>query len=169
VSLYDTDELVIRAQLPNRHLPAIRAAMAAGQPLVVRGTIDGIPLEAELRSLAGEAASGTGGVDGLFRVSNGGAQVSQGRFVRVELALPARDDLIALPHESIYGTDQVYVLDENNRMRPQRVERIGETRQAGGKTQVLVRAPELAAGAMVVTTQLPNALDGLLVRAVDEP
>ena len=67
VSLYDTDELVIRAQLPNRHLPAIRAAMAAGQPLAVRGMIDGVALRAELRSLAGEAASGTGGVDWLVQ------------------------------------------------------------------------------------------------------
>lgn len=169
VSLYDTDELVIRAQLPNRHLPAIRAAMTAGQPLSVRGVIDGISIGADLRSLAGEAASGTGGVDGLFRVSDGGEQISQGRFVRVALSLPSRDDLIALPHESIYGTDRIYILDENSRMRSQRVERVGEVRVANGETRVLVRAEGLAAGATVVTTQLPNALDGLRVQVVKEP
>jgi len=169
VSIYDTDELVIRAQLPNRHLPTIRAAMAAGPPLSVRGSIDGIAIQADLRSLGGEAASGTGGVDGLFRVSEGGAQISQGRFVRVELSLPARADLIALPHESIYGTDRIYILDENSRMRLQLVERVGETRLDDGKTRVLVRASELAEDATVITTQLPNALDGLLVRAVEQP
>jgi len=168
LSLYDTDELVVRAQLPNRHLAAIRAAMAAGESLSVRGVIDGVALKADLRSLAGEAVSATGGVDGLFRVSEGGAQISQGRFVHLELFLPARDGLIALPHESIYGTDRVYLLDENSRIRAQIVERLGETRNTDGQTRVLVRAPDLKDGAKVITTQLPNALDGLLVRAVDE-
>ena len=169
VSLYDTDELEIRAQLPNRHLPAIRMALAAGEPLSVRGEIDGMALQAELRSLAGEAGSGAGGVDGLFRLVQGGSQINQGRFVRLELSLPPQEGLLALPHEAIYGTDRVYLLDADSRMLPHRVERVGETRMADGSTQVLVRAPELAEGATVITTQLPNALEGLLVRAVDRP
>ena len=169
VSLYDTDELEVRAQLPNRHLPIIRAALLAGQPLSVQGEIDGITLQAELRSLAGEVGSGTGGVDGLFRVVQGGSQISQGRFVRLELSLPPQDDLIALPHEAIYGTDRIYLLDGDSRMLPYRLERVGETLMDDGSTRVLVRAPELDAGARVITTQLPNALEGLLVRAVDQP
>ena len=169
VSLYDTDELVVRAQLPNRHMPAIRAAMAAGEPLAVSGFIDGVALRAELRSLAGEAVSGTGGVDGLFRVNEGGEQINQGRFVRLELSLPARDDLIALPHEAIYGTDRVYLLDGESRMRAQRIERVGEVLLDNGETHVLVRAADRITGRNVVTTQLPNALDGLLVRVADGP
>ena len=166
VSLYDTDALEIRAQLPNRHLPVIRAALAAGETLAVRGEIDGIALQAELRSLAGEAGGAAGGMDGLFRITRGGDQISQGRFVRLDLALPPREDLIALPHEAIYGTDRVYLLDSDSRMRPQRVERVGETRMEDGSTRVLVRSPELSVGAEVITTQLPNALEGLLVRVV---
>lgn len=168
VSLYDTDELEIRAQLPNRHLPAIRKALIAGEPLSVQGEIDGMTLQAELRSLAGEAGSGTGGVDGLFRLVQGGSQISQGRFIRLELSLPPQGGLVALPHEAIYGTDRVYLLDGDSRMLPHRVERVGETRMADGSTRVLVRAPELAVGATVITTQLPNALEGLLVRVVDQ-
>ena len=164
VSMYDTDELLVRAQLPSRHMPAIRASMGAGATLVAAGSIDGVPIRAQLRSLAGEAASGTGGVDGLFRVVAGGEQVNQGRFVRLELALPAQDGLIALPHESIYGTDRIYLVDEQNRMRAWQVARVGEVRLEGGRVRVLISAPDLPADARVVTTQLPNALDGLLVR-----
>lgn len=167
VSLFDTDEMVVRAQLPNRHLAGIRTAMAAGEPLTVSGTIDGVPIAGRLRGLAGETASGSGGVDGLFTVTDGGERLSQGRFVRLDLALPPRDDLIALPHEAIYGTDRVYLLDAESRMRAQRVERVGELRLESGETRVLIRAPGLEDGATVVTTQLPNALDGLLVRVVD--
>ena len=167
VSMYDTDELLVRAQLPSRHMSAIRAAISAGADLVAVGSIDGVPLRAKLRSLAGEAASGTGGVDGLFRVIAGGEQVSQGRFVRLELALPEQDGLIALPHEAIYGTDRIYLIDEQGRMRARQVVRVGETRLDDGRAQVLVIASDLPAGARVVTTQLPNALDGLLVRETD--
>lgn len=167
VSLYDTDELVVRAQLPSRYLSEIRAAMTAGEDLSVSGVIDGVTVKARLRGLAGEATGGTGGMDGLFTVTEGGLDVSQGRFVRLELALPARDDLIALPHESVYGTDRIYILDAESRMRPYRVERVGETRLKTDETRVLVRAPDVQEGALVVTTQLPNALDGLLVRAAD--
>ena len=141
--------------------------MGAGATLVAAGSIDGIPIRAKLRSLAGEAASGTGGVDGLFRVIAGGEQVNQGRFVRLELALPAKDGLIALPHESIYGTDRIYLVDANNRMRALQVARVGETRLEDGRVRVLISAPDLPADARVVTTQLPNALDGLLVREPD--
>jgi len=167
LSLYDTDELVLRAQLPSRHLPGIRAAIAGGQPLGVRGVIDGIEVSAQLRSLAGEAASGTGGVDGLFTVTEGASEIAQGRFVRLQLSLPPRDDLIALPHEAIYGTDRLYRVDEENRMRVHQVQRVGEIRGDDGLTRVLVRAPALAPNARIVTTQLPSALDGLLVRVVE--
>lgn len=167
LALYDTDEMVIRAQLPNRHLPQIRAAIDAGDALRVRGEIDAVGIAGRLRGLAAEAGSATGGIDGLFTVTEGAAEISQGRFVRVELALPTQDGLIALPHEAIYGTDRVYLVDDQSRMRPLRVERVGETRLDGGQTRVLVRAADLPVDARVIVTQLPNALDGLLVRAVD--
>jgi len=165
LSLYDTDEMVVRAQLPNRHLQQIRAAMAASEELFVRGEIDGVAITGRLRSLAAEAGSATGGVDGLFTVTEGATEVSQGRFVRLELMLPARDGLIALPHEAIYGTDRIYVLDGQSRMRPLQVERVGEAR-LDSEARVLVQAADLPADASVVVTQLPNALDGLLVRVV---
>ena len=104
-------------------------------------------------------------MDGLFDIIDSGSlPVDQGRFVTLELAMPPADDLIALPHEAIYGADRVYVIDAQSRMRGLRVERAGEVLMDSGETRLLVRIPELPSGARVVTTQLPNALDGLLVR-----
>ncbi len=167
VDIYDTDALMFRAQIPSRHLPAVRAAVAAGEPPEVQGQIDGVEVAARLRSLAGEVATGTGGVDGLFQVVRGQESISQGRFVRLTLSLPQARDLIALPHEAVYGTDRIYTIDAQSRMRSHRVERVGELRNGDGQTQVLIRAPALADGTAVVATQLPNALDGLLVSVDD--
>ena len=167
LDIYDTDALMFRAQIPSRHLPAVRAAVAGGHMPEVSGEIDGVAVKARLRSLAGEAASGTGGVDGLFQVVAGQASISQGRFVRLTLLLPEEDDLIALPHEAVYGTDRVYTIDDQSRMRSIQVERVGELRGEQGKTSVLVRAASLVDGVPVIATQLPNALDGLLVSVAD--
>ena len=161
--------MIVRAQLPSRHLPAVRRAMAAGTALQASGRVDGIAVTARLRSLAADAADAAGGVDGLFDiVDSGGLPVDQGRFVSLELAMPPAADLVALPHEAIYGADRVYVIDEQNRMRGLRVERAGEVLMDSGETRLLVRIPELQSGARVVTTQLPNALDGLLVRVTND-
>ncbi len=166
LELYDTDEMLVRAQLPNRHLPRIRAALTADEPLVASGEIDGIRVAARLRSLAAEAGGGSGGVDGLFAVTQGATQINQGRFVRLQLELPARDDLIALPHEAVYGSDRVYLVDADSRMRAHSVVRVGEVRLDNGDSRVLISAQGLPADARVVVTQLPNALDGLLVHVV---
>jgi len=170
VDVYDTDALVVRAQMPNRYLPTVSEAMSRGEKLRVEGAVDGQPVVAYLLSLAGEVASGSGGVEGLFEIHGDDTVLRQGRFVRLDLTLPQVAGLLALPHEAVYGTETIYRLDENSRMRPIRIERVGERRLESGKTEVLVRAADLAAGERIVTTQLPNAIDGLLVRiAGDRP
>lgn len=168
IRMFDTDAMVVRAQLPTRVLPQMRAALADGQALTVTGFIDGQPATARLRSLAGEATGSTGGVDAIFTVLDDLTQVSQGRFVRLQLTLPETDGLIALPHEAIYGSDRVYTVDDDSRMRAHRVERVGQWIDAQGQTRVLVRPVEDLPDRPVVTTQLPNALDGLLVRVAGE-
>ncbi len=168
IGLYSTDDMIVRAQVPSRHLPTVRRAMAAGAKLHASGEVDGIAVTARLRSLAADAADAAGGVDGLFDITDSnGLPVDQGRFVRLELAMPPADNLVALPHEAIYGADRVYVIDADNRMRGLRVERAGEVLMESGETRLLVRIPDLQSGSRVVTTQLPNALDGLLVRVSD--
>jgi multidrug efflux pump subunit AcrA (membrane-fusion protein) len=168
VELFDTDALVVRAQIPNRLLRRVRETMTDDQAVRVSGEVDGVEIEARLRSLAGAATSGTGGIDGIFALQRGGELVSQGRFIRLSLELPPLDGLIAVPHEAIYGVDRIYTVDADNRLRQVAVTRVGETRDANGGARVLIEAPDLAPGAQVVTTQLPNALDGLLVTVAQQ-
>lgn len=168
ISLYSTAQMLVRAQLPSRYLPTVRSAMAAGQVLTARGSVDGVEIKADLRSLAADAEDAAGGVNGLFDiVAAQDLPVDQGRFVRLELALPPRDDLVALPHEAVYGADRVYYVDGEDRMRSLRIERVGEVIMDDGEARLLVQMPEVEEGTRVVVTQLPNALDGLLIRVAE--
>jgi len=171
VTLYDGSALEVRAQIPTRHLAAIRTGLAgdpdASRALVARATVDGQPVRAVLDRLSSLVERGSGGVEGLFRVERGGQWLQLGRTVELALALPPEPDAVALPLEALYGTGRVFEL-EGERMRAVDVERLGEIRTPAGETRVLVRSPELAHGDQVVITQLPNAMDGLKVRVAEQ-
>ena len=167
LALYDTDAMVIRTQIPNRYLASIRQAMANEIALPVQGTLDGQTITAQIRNVGGEVAVGTGGIEALFSVQGAQSGLLQGRFVSLTLSLPALSGIVAVPHEALYGSNQVYHLDETNRLRSVSVERMGETRLDVHRSHVLVRSPQLQPGMKLVITQLPQAIDGLLVRQVD--
>ena len=167
VEIYDTTAFVVRALLPSRYLRNIREAIRSGEILRARGRVEGFEVAASLLRLAGAVEGGSGGLEGLFRVEQGADLLQEGRFVNLDLALPLQQGLVALPHEAVYGTDRVYVVDENSRLRAVRVSRVGEIREGEAGSRVLIRSPGLRPGDQVITTQLPNAIDGLLVRLAE--
>ncbi|QFY90011.1 HlyD family efflux transporter periplasmic adaptor subunit [Magnetovirga frankeli] len=166
VELYDLEAMVVRAQLPSRHIAQIKQALDRGQRLQISGEVDGQPLRARLLRIAGEVSSASGGVEALFAIDQG-EQFQQGRFVRIDLGLPERHNLLAVPAEAIYGTDRLYRLAAEQRLQPVQARRVGERRLANGLTQVLIESEQIQPGDMLVTTQLPNAVEGLLVAPSD--
>lgn len=162
VELFERDSLEIRAQIPSRYLSEVQSALETGVALNARAHLGGEMVEVALARLAARVELGRGGVDGLFRIVEGADRLALGRTVELELALPPRERVYAVPFEAIYGTDRVYRMVEG-RMRGINVERIGETRMAGGERRALIRGDELVPGDQLITTQLPNALDGIRV------
>lgn len=163
VELYASDELEIRAQIPFRYLPAVRTAIATtATPLTATAQVDGQRMHARLVRLGGVTDRAAGGVDGLFDIIQGGDTVVPGRLFPLLVELPPENDTVPLPAQALYGLNRVYRLEEG-RMNALEVERIGEYRLPDGDVQVLVRSPALQAGDRIVTTQLPNAVNGLKV------
>ena len=103
------------------------------------------------------------GADGLFRVTEGSTWLQLGRTVEFVLDLPAVQGAVAAPHEALYGTDRVYVLD-GQRMTSVEVERLGETHPEGGVGRVILRSSDLKPSDRLIVTHLPNAIDGLKVK-----
>ena len=166
LSMYDVAQVEIRAQLPARLLAQIRTAMDAGETLAASSEVDGRTVAARLDRLAALVERGSGGVDGLFTVGGDADRLAIGRTLELRLELPAEDDVVALPLEALYGSDRVFLLD-GDRMREVAVQRVGERRGADGEVRVLVRSPALVEGVQVITTQLPNAIDGLRVKLAE--
>ena len=163
--MFDTEMLELRAQIPLRYLPLLRAVLERGQTLDARAVVDGRAVRASLHRLTAQVDRGSGGVNGLFRVTEGNAWLQIGRTVELVLDLPPVHGVITVPRTALYGTDRVYVF-RGERMKSVRVERLGETRPAGGPSRLLLRSPHLGPSDRIIVTQLPNAIDGLKVQEV---
>ncbi len=103
------------------------------------------------------------GVKLWFRAAGG--DFTLGDLVKMTLRLPPEPAVTALPYSALYGEDRVYVV-ASGRLKRASVVWLGEQRR-GGRTLALVRG--LAEGQRVLTTHLPNAIDGLKVEAVASP
>jgi RND family efflux transporter MFP subunit len=167
VTVYNTSEIEIRAQIPTRHVPHVRDALTAGKTLEAKALVDGRAVHARLDRFTAEVERGGGGADAYFRIVEGGRDLPLGRTVELVVNLPDVHDSVALPYEAVYGSNRIYRFD-GERMRTLEVERVGEQHDLNGSTRVLVRSLELQAGDQIVVTQLPNAMEGLRVKMAEQ-
>ena len=161
LSLFDSNALELRAQIPTRHVATIRAALESGRNVVAQAEVDGRSVQARLNRLGARVARGSGGVDALFGVTKDAGNLPLGLTVELNVKLTAEENTIALPPQALYGSGHVYRVD-GDRIERVSVDRVGEKRDGSGNF-VLVRADVLKAGDTIVATQLPNAVDGLKV------
>lgn len=161
LTLYPLDGRYLRAKVPGNYGAELRAALEAGERLAARGDHAGKAVIAALERLAGEADAR--GVDALLRLGPE-SDVPVGAFLELFLERPTAADTVALPFAALHGGDRVYLVNDA-RLHAVRIERVGEVAGPEGG-QVLVRAPDLRAGARVMVTHLPNAVDGLKVEEV---
>lgn len=168
ISVYDTTALEIRAQIPNRYRNLIVNQLHQSNVLSAETVVGNHTISLKLGRLAGEINKNRGGIDALFQVQADHSWLLYlNQFVTLSLHLPQKPDLVALPFEALYGTDRIYKL-QNERMMPIQVNRVGEYRPLNASAKILVHSPELQAGDQVVVTQLPNAMEGLKVKAINE-
>lgn len=164
VRLYELDSLEVAARIPAPYQSELTGILAQADALPAIAQVAGRQLPLRLSRIAGEA--GPSGVDGLFEVLDGRELLRLGQTLTLRLKRPAKPDLIAVPFRALHGGDRLYTLVEG-RLRGIDVERFGSRLGATGQERLLVRAPELQAGDLIVTTHLPNAIEGLRVMQVD--
>lgn len=165
LSVYDTSTVEIRAQVPTRHVPRIRDGLREQALPVARVDVDGLRVDAILDRLTARVASGSGGVDCIFKVTGNTAGLPLGRTVELLVDLPPVHAAVAVPFEAVYANKRVFVLD-NGRLKGVPIETVGERRDADGKAALLVKGA-ISEGDPIVITQLPNAVEGLRVKVAE--
>lgn len=161
LTVYDLNQLEVRAQIPGRYIGPVRRMLSQGETLSARAWLDGQETLLSLARLSGEVRQDSGGIDGLFRLQNNHEPLPLGTFVELQLQLAEQDNVIELPFSALYGMDRVYLVEDDH-LRAITIERVGEKTASTGNT-ILIRSDELKQGDLVATTQLPNAITGLRV------
>ncbi len=167
ISLYDLDNLEVRAQIPGRYINQVLSMMNQQQVLEAKADLDQQQLMFKLERLSGEVKVDSGGIDGLFSISGNQYAISLGTFIELKLKLSQQNDVVALPFNALYGLDHVYRLKDGY-LQSVNIERIGESTNDSGQKQLLLRSQDLQQGDQIVSTQLPNAITGLRVEALSE-
>lgn len=165
--LYDEEHMEIRAQIPTALLSSIKKSLNAGTPLEAEIRLRNKTIRAKLQRLSGKVNTGRSSVDGLFELTDD-AILELGRAVDIGLKLPAVDQAVKIPVQSIYGHDRVFVI-QDSRLSGVEVVRMGEFKDQAGEHHILIRSPDISAGTQVLTSQLSNAITGLKVSVRKTP
>jgi len=161
LNLYASDALFLRARVPAIYAEELRMALQQGEQLKATADFGAVTIHADLERISGEADAR--GVDVLLRIEND-SHLPVGAFVNAVLQRPQASDVVVVPFSALHGGERLYVV-RNGRLVGTRVTRIGERRD-GDEVSLLVRSTEIVAGEPVMTTHLPNAIDGLAVEVL---
>jgi hypothetical protein len=161
--LYDHRRTEIRAQLPERHIAQVRSALAEGQAITAAATQHGQRIALQLARISGHSASG--GIDLFLSPTDTTVPtLTLGATLSVNLSLPQLDQVVSLPLSALYGVNRIYRI-EDGRLVLLEVEVAGKRYGVDEPDRILVRSPALGRGDRIITTQLPNAVTGLKVKA----
>jgi len=162
LQIYSTENVELRAQLPQRFINTVKRALNNGIPLHATLKTTAGDFTVSLNRLSGTMAETGNGVDALFTIDMEDVKnLVIGEVHEVVVTLPAMQDVYLIPISSIYGTNRIYqVID--NRLQSVNVEKMGSLVE-DEKQYMLVRSDKLQSGDEVIITQLPHAISGLKV------
>lgn len=92
-----------------------------------------------------------------------GVPLATGLFVSAEIAGPTANQAISIPRTALRGTDTVYLVENGDTLRMQKVEVESSTRNG-----VIISAG-LNPGDVIITSPVRSPADGMIVRPVDAP
>ncbi|MBE9537679.1 MAG: biotin/lipoyl-binding protein [Proteobacteria bacterium] len=166
ISLYDSNALQIRVPVPSSAVGKMKQALRDGS--TINAKINGHKIKATLQQLASEVSRGKSGVDALFSVADENGNLELGRAVELAITMPAIEDVIALPLQSVYGNKRVFLI-EDQRLSSIEVSPIGQRINSQGELEILVRRGALESGVAILASNLPKASTGLKVEVINKP
>ncbi|WP_101759515.1 efflux RND transporter periplasmic adaptor subunit [Oceanicoccus sp. KOV_DT_Chl] len=161
--LQNPKALEVRTQIPSRYALNVRNNLQQGELIPATITLGNARLNGKVIRVSGQTREGTGGVDAFIGFDTTPLGLSLGSTIRLQLDLPAVDNIIAVSAEAIYGENTIFKIVDG-RMQMIEVDRIGEKTTDDGRTLVLIRSGQLQQGEKVILTKLSNASNGLLVK-----
>ena len=162
VQLYDDARLEVRTQVPSRYLPALQQVIDSAGTLRAEMSNNGHSVALELDRLSASVTPGQGGVDAFFRIREG-TLPALGTTVEIGLDLPVLDQVVLLSTDALYGADRVYRVQDDT-LRSLKVRRLGQRQGPDGRPLMILDGKSFESEDRVLSSRLPQAIDGLRVK-----
>ena len=151
----------VHALIPLAYVPIIQKNLDLNMPITAQWQLNGSTVFLDLIRLTPYVKEAQAGQEGIFVASLNDASLVMGVHAPVTVDLPAVESSYVIPESSLYHDSQVYVVD-NNRLRAIHVDVLG-TIYSDRKRDYVIRSDDLMSGLQLLTVQLPQAVNGLLV------
>ena len=163
MQIFANDSVEIKAQIPNRYAAWIHQLLSQQHPLQawVKNSTSAIPL----KRLSSSLAQGKAGIDAYFGRPD--QWLPLGQTISLMLELPNPEEWLSIPRQAIFDQSRVYVIKEQ-RLRPVAVTIHGSTFSVDGAPMALVSSQTKLVGQRILATQLPSAIEGLLVKPLNK-
>lgn len=166
LQLFNKDDVEIRAQIPDTYIQKAKKLVRMTSKRKATVNIDGEQYIVYLDRLSGEVGQGRAGIDGLFKVTKNGENLSVGRIIEIKFLLAPTQDVFAVPETAIFDGSRVYKV-EDNILQAISVERVGQVQLTDNKEGILIKSSLLNAGDEIITTPLPHAITGLQIQKLE--
>lgn len=160
LEMYSLESLEVRVTVPVIYQQELISATAGGEHYPARSG----DIELRLDRLSGKA--GTAGIDTLFSIESGSEKLRLGQQITIHLSRPQQPGLAMLPFQALYGNDRIYRVNGDERLETLLVEQVGTIFDQDVE-KLLVRGETLQDGDRIVSTHLPNAVQGLKVSVAE--
>ena len=172
LSFYSTEHLEIRAKIPVNNLFEVQQSLNNKQALTGIASNGSQQVPLRLERISGQAQAS--GIDAIFAITIDQVHFRIGTIVVLRLQRAARENMITVPYQAMYGSERLYQI-KDNRLKLVKVKTIGEhyNSKAMGQSdtqdvQLLIASDSLQTGDMILVTHLPNAFTGLKVEVVSK-
>jgi len=166
IQVADYNGLEIRAPIPSNVGFRLRDNLQREEIIVANAEIDGRAFSFPLSRIAADIKPGQSGIDAFFE-STVDDIVDIGRTVQLTIALPVASDVIAMPVHALYQNQTLFKVIEN-RLEAVFYEEVGDYVNEQGDFNVLIRSKQVKRGDLLMVSQLPRAITGLLVDPIDQ-
>ena len=156
LEMYSLESMEVRATVPVIYQQELIAATTEGEHYPASSG----DITLRLDRLSGKA--GNAGIDALFSIESGSEKLRLGQQITIHLSRPAQPGLAILPFQALYGNDRIYRVNGEQRLETLRIEQVGTIFDQDVE-KLLVRGEALQDGDRIVSTHLPNAVQGLKV------
>jgi multidrug efflux pump subunit AcrA (membrane-fusion protein) len=163
LTLYDKNQLEIKATLPETLIPELEHAKQKGNHLHAQVTYAGITAHEPwtLSRLSANINTGQTTQEAYFSTKH--TLLKLGAPVTINITLPTLHHVFRMPLAGLFGANTIYTLTDNNRLKSLKIDVLGR-QTTEGSTYVLFKSKTLDEESFVLTQPLPKAKEGLKVR-----